>query len=314
MMKELKNWLIIAVAALVLNACSPAGGESTGSEYMPDMAHHIAYEANVYSNYYYNSWDDQSIIKRKALSNINEPVAGTIPRGYAGVYFSSDVAAQDEMMHHLHGQTKLNEIAVPLNGSVPYYYTDTEEERLRATAEIIDNPFPITKEGLSRGLELYAINCAICHGSKGDGLGYIVNDAENKNVKYPAQPANFLMDDFLAASNGRYYHAIMYGKNVMGGYADKLSYEERWQVIHYIRVLQAKEKKLDYSEEVNTLNPTFGTPLSQFNAIAQSVTDTATQPGTGEEGEAGHETTDGQPEGGHSTDLQNQEDQGSSGH
>jgi Ran GTPase-activating protein (RanGAP) involved in mRNA processing and transport len=46
----------------------------------------------------------------------------------------------------------------------------------------------------------------------------------------------------------------MYGKNMMGAYKDKLSYEERWQVIHYIRGLQAKEKKLAYNETENTLN------------------------------------------------------------
>jgi hypothetical protein len=40
----------------------------------------------------------------------------------------------------------------------------------------------------------------------------------------------------------------------MSGYSDKLSYEERWQVIHYIRSLQAESKKLVYSEKANTLN------------------------------------------------------------
>ena len=46
----------------------------------------------------------------------------------------------------------------------------------------------------------------------------------------------------------------MHGKNVMGGYSDKISYEERWNVIHYIRSLQAKELKLTYSQLENTLN------------------------------------------------------------
>jgi hypothetical protein len=46
----------------------------------------------------------------------------------------------------------------------------------------------------------------------------------------------------------------MYGKNVMGSYADKLSFEERWEVIHYIRSLQAKSKNLEYSETANTLS------------------------------------------------------------
>ena len=96
---------------------------------------------------------------------------------------------------------------------------------------------------------------------------------DNSNVVYPAQPASFLIEDFLAASNGRYYHAIIYGKNVMGGYADKLSYEERWQVIHWIRALQAKDQKLAYDENVNTLNPDFGTPVSQLSQMADHVSD-----------------------------------------
>ena len=93
--------------------------------------------------------------------------------------------------------------------------------------------------------------CGICHGEKGDGLGYLVRD---DGGKYPAAPANFLLEEHLSASNGRYYHAIMYGKNVMGAYKDKLSYEERWNVIHYIRSMQAKELKVEYNQMANTLN------------------------------------------------------------
>ncbi|MCB0687580.1 MAG: c-type cytochrome, partial [Saprospiraceae bacterium] len=128
---------------------------------------------------------------------------------------------------------------------------DTEEERTRAMAEITTNPFPITADGLDRGKQLYVVYCGICHGDKGDGAGYLVR--EDGGV-YPAQPANFLLPDFVSSSEGRYYYAIMYGKNVMGGYSDKLSYEERWEVIHYIRSLQAKEAKKEYSETKNTFN------------------------------------------------------------
>ena len=63
-----------------------------------------------------------------------------------------------------------------------------------------------------------------------------------------------LLDEFVNASNGRLFHAIMYGKNMMGGYKDKLSYQERWQVVHYIRSLQAKDKGLVYNHLENTLN------------------------------------------------------------
>ncbi|HJW30262.1 MAG TPA: cytochrome c, partial [Saprospiraceae bacterium] len=71
---------------------------------------------------------------------------------------------------------------------------------------------------------------------------------------YPAAPANFTLDTFVHSSVGRFYHAIMRGRNAMGPYADKLSYKERWEVIHYIRSLEAQTKKMEYSPALNTLN------------------------------------------------------------
>lgn len=237
-MNQVKNILILllVVAALsTFTACSSPEGNDPGTEYMPDMGHSVAYEANVYNYYYLNTWDAESVKSLKELSNPRKPVSGTIPRGYAGSHAKDNGRA----------------VAIPVNGSVPYYYENTDNERARAMAEIIDNPFPITAAGLAKGEELYDIFCGICHGEKGDGNGWLVDEA-NPNAKYPAAPANFLQDTFYNSSNGRYYHAIMHGKGVMGGYADKISYEERWQVIHYIHTLQAKEKKLAYSETENT--------------------------------------------------------------
>ena len=228
--------LLVAVAFLlaVMSCNSDPGGNNPGKEYMPDMAHSIAYEANYYDYYSKNTWGTEAAYYKMAQPR--KPVKGTIPRGYAG-----QVAPAE------------NDVAIPANGSVPYYYGDTDEERTRAMTEIQVNPFPITEAGLAVGKNLYNINCGICHGEKGDGNGWLV-DENNFNAKYPAQPAIFTTDEFVNATEGRYYHSIMYGKNVMGGYADKLSYEERWQVVHYIRSLQAKDRKLAYSQEANTLN------------------------------------------------------------
>lgn len=290
-MKNFKHIIIATLTAVLLNACSPAENNFPGSEYMPDMAHSIAYEANVFNYYFYNTWDSASTIKLKELSQPRLPVKGTIPRGYAGVYFADGVA-QADVMKNLTGQSAANAISVPLNGSVPYYYGNTEEERLRATAEIIANPFPISENGLTRGKELYDIFCGICHGDKGDGLGYLVSES-NPNAKYPAAPAVLISDDFIASANGRYYHAIMYGKNVMGGYADKLSYEERWQVIHYIRSLQAKEKKLAYSATENTLNAAHGTPASQISQMATNEPAVEETPAVEEAHGEGEQHSDG---------------------
>lgn len=276
-MKAIKHYLLIISAFIILHSCSPADGNQPGHEYMPDMAHSIAVEANTYNYYYYNTWDSASTIRLYDLIKTpREPVEGTRPRGYAGW----DVASEDQreaVLASLQGESSLNAIKTPLNGSVPYYYEDTEEERTRAIAEILDNPFPITEEGLARGKELYDIFCAICHGEKGDGVGYLVAE-ENPNVRYPAAPANFLLEEHVNSSNGRYYHAIMHGKNVMGGYADKISFEERWQVIHYIRSLQAKELKVEYSQIANSLNEAYGVPGGTLVAM-EAIEDEEVMPG-----------------------------------
>jgi mono/diheme cytochrome c family protein len=298
-MKNIKHIAFAIVAVIILHACAPPEGNHPGSEYMPDMGHSVAQEANIYNYYHYNTWDSASVVKLKDLANPGLPVEGTMPRGYAGTYLA-DVSqggpTSDEVMALMNGVRGVNNISVPVNGHVPYYYKDTEPERLRATAELVDNPYPITADGLERGKDLYNKFCGICHGEKGDGVGYLVSE-DNPNAAYPAQPANFLLDQFLTASNGRYYHAIMYGKNVMGGYADKMNYEERWQVIHWIRALQAKEKGVEYTAEANSLNPSFGTPASQMESLAQRATDEAAMPQEAEHGE-GEEHGEGQDHGG----------------
>ncbi len=276
-----KNLRILAVALSFLTiigfeACSPAKGDHPGSEYMPDMGHSIAYEANVITEYYHNTWDAESKKHSgktvRELSLHNKPVKGTIPRGYAGVVNANnkDRAAK---MKFLRGESSTNAMAIPLNGKVPYYIPNTEEGRTYAATapELRNNPFPITEKGLKEGKELYEIYCGICHGNKGDGNGYLVAD-ENKNVKYLSGPTDYLTDELIDAENGRYYHTIMYGKGVMGSYKDKLSYKERWNVIHYIRALQAKKRELAYSQYENTLNswavPAVDTDLAIEDAIA----------------------------------------------
>ena len=281
-------YILIFAVAIFASSCS-ADPEVAGSEYMPDMAHSIAYEANVLTDYYYNTWEEASVNNGSGktlleLSSPRQPIAGTIPRGYAGG--NQPAGAADRGVN------------VNPNGSVPYYYEDTEEERTRAMAEIVNNPYHITEAALANGKEMYNIFCATCHGDKGDGNGYLVRD---DGGVYPAQPANLINEEFTAASNGRFYHALMYGKNVMGGYSDKISYEERWNVIHYIRSLQAKEAGAAYSHLRNTLNAT-ATPGGIPKPAMAHVEEVHSEDGHGHDadgGEHGHGDEGHSEEGGH---------------
>jgi cytochrome c553 len=255
--------VFIMMCFALWQSCSPADGNNTGHEYMPDMAHSIAVEANVDNYYFYHTWDGRDNYRKYASPLL--PVKGTLARGAAGMASSSNLGT---------GEMSNNAIRTSNNGHVPYYYGNTEEERIRATKEITSNPFPITATGLASGKELYNIYCGICHGEKGDGNGYLVRD---DGGLYPAQPANLLKDEFIGSNEGRLYHGIMYGKNVMMSYADKLSYQERWNVIHYMRSLQAASKGLKYTETENTFSGSQAVADAKKIAAAATVITTTTK-------------------------------------
>lgn len=220
---------IIGLFVLSRVSCNKSSGENTGYEFMPDMAHSLAYEANVDNYYSLNTWSDAE--EYHEVAGPRKPVGGTVPRGQAGL-LGREGEAKDALVNAMKG--------MPSNGFVPYYYGNTEEERALAMADPkisrANYMLTITDAELVQAKELYNIFCGICHGEKGDGAGYLARDGG----KYPAAPSNYLTEEYIAATDGRYYHAIMHGKNVMGAYKDKLSTKERWMVIHYIRSLQHK--------------------------------------------------------------------------
>ena len=85
----------------------------------------------------------------------------------------------------------------------------------------------------------------------------------------------------------------------MGGYADKISYEERWNVIHYIRSLQAKELGLKYTHKANTLNET-AIPGGSKPMVAQVIEEEHSEDGHGhdDDGDHGHDDGDHSHDGG----------------
>ena len=192
-MKKTTFFVVAALLSTVMVALfgCQAGGNFTGREYMPDMAHSIAYETNLSTYYHYNQWVDDSAYHKLVMPR--KIVNGTIPRGFTSFLGSGDIAALKA----------LKEGGFNMNGHVPYYYPDSDSGRALAIAAIVKNPFAATKNAVEKGKELYNVNCAICHGEKGDGNGYLWRDGEGP---YPAKPANFMEATVVASSEGRYYH------------------------------------------------------------------------------------------------------------
>ncbi len=96
---------------------------------------------------------------------------------------------------------------------------------------ILDVPVPITPQLLARGQERFGIFCAVCHGDDGYGHGMIVQRG------FPAPPS-FHTDRLRQAPAGHFFDVMTRGYGVMYPYASRVSPEDRWAIVAYIRALQ----------------------------------------------------------------------------
>lgn len=120
---------------------------------------------------------------------------------------------------------------LPVQGTVPrdfvpYPYSKNPE----AAGRELKNPLRKTSDTLVRGRHLFQSYCVVCHGPAGEGDGTIV-------PKFP-RPPSLQSDKVLKWSDGRVYHAISAGQNLMPSYASQISAADRWAIVHYLRALQ----------------------------------------------------------------------------
>ncbi len=135
-----------------------------------------------------------------------------------------------------------------------FAYANTTDDYERAGAELT-NPLERTEQTLAEGEALYQVYCAVCHGVEGHGDGPItkerelVSKSERRMLETFPPPPSYAASDSVNSSrggamkdltDGKIYHTIVYGVNLMGSHASQLSPEERWKVVMYVRELQKK--------------------------------------------------------------------------
>lgn len=122
---------------------------------------------------------------------------------------------------------------IPRGDFMPYEIDDTTEGYDFAKANLT-SPLDSTQIDYAEGKVLYDIYCGICHGTKGNGKGKLVEREKILGVpSYDARPI----------TTGSIYHVIYYGINSMGSYANQLNENERWQVVAYVEKLKADLEK-----------------------------------------------------------------------
>ncbi len=152
-----------------------------------------------------------------------QPVEGTVPIGYdmpmpndAGR--SADAAGEEAMHAHL-----------GFSEGTDYYNTGKMGANWGTGI-----PVPVTPKLLQRGEQRFNINCEVCHGelANGDGMA----------KQYGLATIVSLQDDRIRnMADGEIFNTITHGKNTMMAYGPRVTVQDRWAVICYLRALQRSQ-------------------------------------------------------------------------
>ena len=128
------------------------------------------------------------------------------------------------------------QVTPPQGGAQPDFSKNTWE--LPADADKTKNPIATSAESVAKGKELYLArdkgNCGFCHGDTGSG-----NESNTRLRRKPADISNKERMDSM--TDGEVFWKISKGiLGIMPAGERKLSEEERWHVVNYVRTL-AKE-------------------------------------------------------------------------
>ena len=145
------------------------------------------------------------------------------------------------------------EARLPAEGSIPRgmnylpYGISNDTAGYGLAGRILKNPLPASEEVLAEGKVIYTKFCVHCHGKEGMGDGATVTAGG-----HPPPPA-YNSASLKNLPEGKMFHSITYGKNLMGSHASQLNNEERWKVIRYVQTLQNPDgASEEESEESDT--------------------------------------------------------------
>jgi mono/diheme cytochrome c family protein len=130
---------------------------------------------------------------------------------------------------------------VPAKGSIAYagddaifgmpYALPNDTTGYSRAAKEIHSPLLASKVNIEEGQRLYMIFCQHCHGKEGHGDGAI---SKNGLIAGIPDYSTKLKD----LEEGKMYHTLQYGKNLMGSHASQLNQKERWQILEWVKCLQ----------------------------------------------------------------------------
>ncbi|HLW84240.1 MAG TPA: cytochrome c [Candidatus Sulfotelmatobacter sp.] len=97
------------------------------------------------------------------------------------------------------------------------------------------NPVKSSPESLERAKKWWGLDCAMCHGTNGDGKGDIAKDMKLQIVDF-TDPAT-LKD----RTDGELFYIIKNGHEDMPPEGPRVKTEENWDLVNYVRSLAKKK-------------------------------------------------------------------------
>ncbi len=133
---------------------------------------------------------------------------------------------------------------LPPDGTMPVGYDPVTDiypntpEGYLAASENLKNPLPSNQQNRLEGRGLYVRMCSHCHGNQGKGDGPIV-----QQEFFPPPPSYSTGNSSRGGAmkdltDGKIFHTITYGLNLMGPHRTQLSPSERWKIVMYVHELQ----------------------------------------------------------------------------
>jgi mono/diheme cytochrome c family protein len=128
----------------------------------------------------------------------------------------------------------------PVPGTVPV--TGAEPQMSLQMADRLANPRTRTSESINQGRLMYETYCLVCHGQTGRGDGPISSAAGG-----PFIGVRSLVNDTIARRTDGYIYGVLVSGQVMGRglmpvYGDKVRGTDRWDLVNFVRTLQAEAK------------------------------------------------------------------------
>ena len=131
---------------------------------------------------------------------------------------------------------------LPVDGTVPFEERKDDDAFYRGyvDGQLIEE-FPesvqITRKMIERGQERFEIFCRHCHGVIGDGTGMI--SQRGYNIERPV--ASYHSERLIEMPVGHFFDVITNGYSAMFPFKDRITVEDRWAIVAYIRVLQRSQ-------------------------------------------------------------------------